>query len=75
MIRQTFNIHPLHRATIQSIARNNGNCSDSAALRSIIDKFTEAGKTLHAYRQGNISEKHVLDELDGLFLFPGTSPS
>lgn len=40
-ITKTYNVEPVHEATIKQVAKDHGSGSESAALRFIIDKFVE----------------------------------
>jgi len=36
---KSYSLEPTHIATIIQVAKDNGNCSESAALRHIVDEF------------------------------------
>jgi len=40
-VTKSFSLEPVHIATIIQVAKDNGNSSESAALRHIIDEYVQ----------------------------------
>jgi len=67
-ITQTFNLNPNQKAIIQAKAKHAGDSSQSAALRSIINEYTDAGVLVKKYFDGHVTAKEAMQVMGRLLL-------
>ena len=67
-VTKAYSLAPVHIATIKATAKDNGDSSDSAALRHILDNHCQAAKILNAYYAGQVTAAEAMTAMGVLLL-------
>ena len=77
-ITKAFVLYPAHISTIETVAKQSGRSSYSAALRKIIDRHRSAQDIMDAYFAKQVKPQEALTQLGFLLLdqlHPSPAPS
>lgn len=67
-ITKAYTLTPVHIATIKATAKDNGDSSDSAALRHILDNHCQAARILNAYYADRVTADEAVTAMGVLLL-------
>ena len=67
-VTKAYSLAPVHIATIKATAKDNGDSSDSAALRHILDNHCQAAKILNAYYANQVTAPEAMTAMGILLL-------